>query len=70
MESPGLLDFISEEMSRDEGFIIDRGGLAEAMAAQHLPAGSGKRLPGRDGRVNLSGAQGGSPFHRQGGTAY
>ena len=27
-----------------------------------LPAGSGKRLPGPDGRVNLSGAQGGNPF--------
>jgi hypothetical protein len=30
--------------------------------AQHLPAGSGKRLPGPDGRVNLSGAQGGNPL--------
>jgi len=37
--------------------------------AQHLPAGSGKRLPGPDGRVNLSGAQGGDLFHRQGGAA-
>ena len=30
--------------------------------AQHLPARSGTRLPGPDGRVNLSGAQGGNPF--------
>ena len=30
-----------------------RGGAARP--AQHLPAGSGKRLPGPDGRVNLSG---------------
>jgi hypothetical protein len=37
--------------------------------AQHLPAGSGKRLPGPDGRVNLSGAQGGDPFKGQGGAA-
>ena len=37
--------------------------------AQHLPAGSGKRLPGPDGRVNLSGAQGGNPFNGQGGAA-
>jgi len=37
--------------------------------AQHLPTGFGKRLPGPDGRVNLSGAQGGDPFHGQGGAA-
>ena len=28
-----------------------------------------KRLPGPDGRVNLSGAQGGNPFNGQGGAA-
>jgi len=32
-------------------------------------AGSGKRLPGPDGRVNLSGTQGGNPFNEQGGAA-